>query len=409
MIVPVPVISILSVSLPPKLTFPLGTKVIPPVVLNVMPCVFPILSIKLLSFFTTERATARISFLIVALGIVTSFLLLGLFFLILQYFNFSIAWGMQFQQPYFLIFITLIIFLFMMNMFGQFEINLPHNLSNLTFIGSSNKLFLKDFFNGFFATLMATPCSAPFVGTAITAAFTQNYITGMSIFLFMGIGMSLPYLVVALFPKLINFLPKPGKWMIYVKYFLGLMLFVTVIWLSNILLSFFNFYFLFLSIFLLLIITYRRKIPLFKNTITLAVLILIFFSSSIQLFHQKSLSGNEKDWVNFFTVDIDQLIEQDKIIFLDITADWCATCQFNKINVLNSNTMIKEFKDNNVTLIRADWTRPNEKINIFLEKYDRFGIPFNAFFSKKFPEGILLSELLSEKELVEAINKINNE
>tara|TARA_B100000700_G_scaffold84682_1_gene95332 strand:- start:2730 stop:4778 length:2049 start_codon:yes stop_codon:yes gene_type:complete len=378
-------------------------------ILNVMPCVFPILSIKLLSFFTTERATARISFLIVALGIVTSFLLLGLFFLILQYFNFSIAWGMQFQQPYFLIFITLIIFLFMMNMFGQFEINLPHNLSNLTFIGSSNKLFLKDFFNGFFATLMATPCSAPFVGTAITAAFTQNYITGMSIFLFMGIGMSLPYLVVALFPKLINFLPKPGKWMIYVKYFLGLMLFVTVIWLSNILLSFFNFYFLFLSIFLLLIITYRRKIPLFKNTITLAVLILIFFSSSIQLFHQKSLSGNEKDWVNFFTVDIDQLIEQDKIIFLDITADWCATCQFNKINVLNSNTMIKEFKDNNVTLIRADWTRPNEKINIFLEKYDRFGIPFNAFFSKKFPEGILLSELLSEKELVEAINKINNE
>jgi len=378
-------------------------------ILNVMPCVFPILSIKLLSVFTTERTTARISFLTVASGIVTSFLLLGLFFLILQYFNFTIAWGMQFQQPYFLIFITLIIFLFMMNMFGQFEINLPHNLSNLTVIGSSNKLFLKDFFNGFFATLMATPCSAPFVGTAITAAFTQNYMTGMSIFLFMGIGMSSPYLVVALFPKLINFLPKPGKWMIYVKYFLGLLLFATVIWLSNILLSFFNFYFLFLSIFLLLIITYRRKIPLFKNTIALVVLICIFFSSSLQLFHQQSSIGNDKDWVNFFTVDINQLIEQDKIIFLDITADWCATCQFNKINVLNSNTMIKEFKENNITLIRADWTRPNEKINIFLEKYDRFGIPFNAFFSKNFPNGILLSELLSEKELVEAINKINNE
>ena len=360
-------------------------------ILNVMPCVFPILSIKLMSVFTVDQGTARVSFLTVALGIVSSFFLLGVCFLVLQYFNFSIAWGMQFQKPYFLIFITLIIFLFMMNMFGQFQINLPQHFSNIAFAGLGNKSFFKDFFNGFFATLMATPCSAPFVGTAITAAFTQNYITGMSIFLFMGIGMSSPYLLIALFPKLVNFLPKPGIWMIYAKYFLGLLLLATVLWLSNILLNFFNIYFLVISLFVLLVITYRRKFPLFKNTITIASIIFIFFSTSLQIFQQHSSSGEEKDWVSFFTVDIDQLVAQDKIIFLDITADWCATCQFNKINVLNSKTIIKEFKDNNVTLIRADWTRPNEKINIFLEKYDRFGIPFNAFFSKKFPNGILLS------------------
>ncbi len=106
---------------------------------------------------------------------------------------------MQFQQPYFLIFITLVIFLFMMNMFGQFEINLPIYLSNLTYFGNNNNKNVKDYFNGFFATLMATPCSAPFVGTAITAAFTQSYVIGISIFLFMGIGMSLPYLFIAYF------------------------------------------------------------------------------------------------------------------------------------------------------------------------------------------------------------------
>ena len=378
-------------------------------ILNVMPCVFPILSIKLMSVFTVDQGTARVSFLTVALGIVSSFFLLGVCFLVLQYFNFSIAWGMQFQKPYFLIFITLIIFLFMMNMFGQFQINLPQNFSNIAFAGLGNKSFFKDFFNGFFATLMATPCSAPFVGTAITAAFTQNYITGMSIFLFMGIGMSSPYLLIALFPKLVNFLPKPGIWMIYVKYFLGLLLLATVVWLSNILLNFFNIYFLVISLFVLLVITYRRKFPLLKNTITLASIIFIFFSTSLQIFQQHSSSAEEKDWVSFFTVDIDQLVAQDKIIFLDITADWCATCQFNKINVLNSDTIIKQFKDNNVTLIRADWTKPNEKINLFLEKYDRFGIPFNAFFSSKFPNGILLSELLSEKEIVNAINKIKYE
>ena len=378
-------------------------------ILNVMPCVFPILSIKLMSVFTVDQGTARVSFLTVALGIVSSFFLLGICFLVLQYFNFSIAWGMQFQKPYFLIFITLIIFLFMMNMFGQFQINLPQNFSNIAFAGLGNKSFFKDFFNGFFATLMATPCSAPFVGTAITAAFTQNYITGMSIFLFMGIGMASPYLLIALFPKLVNFLPKPGIWMIYVKYFLGLLLLATVVWLSNILLNFFNIYFLVISLFVLLVITYRRKFPLFKNTITIASIIFIFFATSLQIFQQHSSSGEEKDWVSFFTVDIDQLVAQDKIIFLDITADWCATCQFNKINVLNSDNIIKQFKDNSVTLIRADWTKPNERVNLFLEKYDRFGIPFNAFFSKKFPDGILLSELLSEKEIVNAINKIKYE
>ena len=378
-------------------------------ILNVMPCVFPILSIKLMSVFTVDQGTARVSFLTVALGIVSSFFLLGICFLVLQYFNFSIAWGMQFQKPYFLIFITLIIFLFMMNMFGQFQINLPQNFSNIAFAGLGNKSFFKDFFNGFFATLMATPCSAPFVGTAITAAFTQNYITGMSIFLFMGIGMASPYLLIALFPKLVNFLPKPGIWMIYVKYFLGLLLLATVVWLSNILLNFFNIYFLVISLFVLLVITYRRKFPLFKNTITIASIIFIYFSTSLQIFQQHSSSGEEKDWVSFFTVDIDQLVSQDKIIFLDITADWCATCQFNKINVLNSDNIIKQFKDNSVTLIRADWTKPNERVNLFLEKYDRFGIPFNAFFSKKFPDGILLSELLSEKEIVNAINKIKYE
>jgi len=378
-------------------------------ILNVMPCVFPILSIKLMSVFTVDQGTARVSFLTVALGIVSSFFLLGICFLVLQYFNFSIAWGMQFQKPYFLIFITLIIFLFMMNMFGQFQINLPQNFSNIAFAGLGNKSFFKDFFNGFFATLMATPCSAPFVGTAITAAFTQNYITGMSIFLFMGIGMASPYLLIALFPKLVNFLPKPGIWMIYVKYFLGLLLLATVVWLSNILLNFFNIYFLVISLFVLLVITYRRKFPLFKNTITIASIIFIFFSTSLQIFQQHSSSGEEKDWVSFFTVDIDQLVAQDKIIFLDITADWCATCQFNKINVLNSDNIIKQFKENNITLIRADWTKPNERVNLFLEKYDRFGIPFNAFFSKKFPDGILLSELLSEKEIVNAINKIKYE
>lgn len=378
-------------------------------ILNVMPCVFPVLSIKLMSVFSSNEHNARVSFVTTALGIISSFVLLGLIFLLLQYFKVSIAWGMQFQQPYFLIFISLIIFLFMMNMFGQFEITLPPKISNLSFFGTTNNKNTKDFFNGFFATLMATPCSAPFVGTAITAAFTQSYAIGIGIFLFMGIGMSLPYLLIALFPKLINFLPKPGKWMVYIKYFLGLLLLATVLWLFNILLNFFNYYFIISLIIFFLLLSYRQKIPFKKNIISVIILLVMFSSSSFSFFQQTRVFDNEKDWLNFYDITLDNFINNNKIVFLDITADWCATCQFNKINVLNSETIISLFKKNDVTLIRADWTKPNDKINLFLEKYDRFGIPFNAFFSPNFPEGILLSELLSEKEMIDAINKINNE
>ena len=392
-----------------RLVYFIFISLIAGIILNIMPCVLPILSIKLMTVFSADRYTARISFLNTAFGIISSFILLGLIFLLLQYFKISIAWGMQFQQPYFLIFITLVMFLFMMNMFGQFEISLNNKIANLGFIGKNNNAFFKDFFNGFFATLMATPCSAPFVGTAITAAFTQTYIIGISIFLFMGIGMSLPYLLVASFPQLIHFIPKPGKWMVYIKYILGFLLLITVLWLLNILSNFFNYYFLVSLILFFLVLSYQHKIPFQKNIVIIIVLFMIFSSSSLKFFKQNIIIDNEKDWLNFFEVDVDKFVNNNQLVFLDITADWCATCQFNKLNVLNSERVIQLFKDNKVFLLRADWTRPNQKINIFLEKYDRFGIPFNAFFSNNFPEGILLSELISEKEIVNAIDKIKNE
>ena len=197
--------------------------------------------------------------------------------------------------------------------------------------------------------------------------------------------------------------------MIYVKYFLGLLLLATVIWLSNILLNFFSLSFLILSLILFLILSYRKKIPYFQNIFTFVILLGIFYLPSVKSLQNNPALKYDERWLNFFEVDINQLVNKDEVIFLDITADWCATCQFNKVNIINSNKIIKLFEENNILLIRADWTRPNKKVNVFLEKYERFGIPFNAFFSKNFPNGILLSELLSEKEILETINKIKYE
>ena len=378
-------------------------------ILNIMPCVLPILSIKLMSIITNDFNRARSSFLITSFGIISSFILLGLIFLFLQSLNIPISWGMQFQQPYFLMIITSIIFLFMMNLFNQFEFQIPNFVNRINFISKSSSSHSKDFFNGFFATVLATPCSAPFVGTAITAAFTQHSIVSISIFFFMGVGMSVPYITIALFPKLISFLPKPGKWMQYVKFFLGFLLLLTTVWLSNILLNFFNYFFLISIFLLLLILIYLRKVHFFKNSFSVIILLIFFSLPLFGIFQQQQDKRTDQNWLNFNSINIEELISDNNIVFIDITADWCATCQYNKINVLNNKEVKDIFKKNNIILVRGDWTKPNEKINQFLNKYNRFGIPFNAFYSKRYSEGILLSELLSEKEILNNINKINND
>ena len=371
-------------------------------ILNAMPCVFPVLSIKLMSVLNTDLKNTQVSFLVTSIGIISSFIILGLIFLLLQQLNITISWGMQFQQPYFLLIITSIIFFFMMNMFNQFNFSISRFI-NLPYLSKNqNNPYIKDFFNGFFATLMATPCSAPFIGTAITAAFTQSAFISINIFFFMGLGMSFPYLLIAVFPKLITFLPHSGKWMLYVKYILGFLLLATLIWLSNILLSFYNYYFLIIIFLLLLILTYRMRIS-FLSFITVLVLLILPF---LPILHQNNTNEISEDWLDFYSVNINDLISDHNIVFVDITADWCATCQFNKINVLNTEEVNNLFIKNNVTLVRADWTKPNMQVNKFINQYDRFGIPFNAFFSKNYPKGILLSELLSKKDIEDAIKKI---
>ena len=375
-------------------------------ILNLMPCVFPVLSIKLMSVLNNKYSSIRLSFIYTSLGILSSFLLLASFFLILKQLNFSVSWGMQFQEPHFLIFILLVLTVFSLNTLGLFEINLPSSIKRSNIFNQGNSFFAKNFFNGFFATLLATPCSAPFIGTAITAAFTQNSLTLFLIFIFMGFGMSLPYLVVVLFPRLVFFLPKPGKWMIYTKYLLSILLIGTIFWIINILLNFYNLYFVLIFLIIVFLITVSIKINFFKNTITVLSVVTLFSIPFLNFIKSENMIKNDESWINFLDTDIKNLVENDQVVFIDITADWCATCQFNKINVLQSKKIKEAFMKNNIVLVRADWTKPSKEIDTFLKRYNRFGIPLNAFFSSKYPEGILLSEILSKKQILNSIEKM---
>ena len=376
-------------------------------ILNLMPCVFPVLSLKLLSVINTEDKKIKSSFFITVLGIITSFLILGSFFAILKQINISISWGMQFQEPYFLMFILTIISMFFLNTLGLFQINLPSFLSSSKILNSGNNFYTKNFFNGFFATLLATPCSAPYLGTAVTAAFTQSTTYLFLIFCFMGIGMSLPYLIIAFFPGLISFLPRSGKWMIYFKYFLSILLFITIVWLLSILNNYFNYFFIVTFTVLLILISAILKFRIYQTPLIISLIIIFFLTpylNSFQKINEENYKSN--NWLDFNSKSIPEIIVNNEIVFLDITADWCITCKFNKINVLNSKTVSDFFDSQEVTLIKADWTQPNEKINKFLKKYNKFGIPFNAFYSSKFPEGIVMNEILTEKQIFETYNKV---
>ena len=223
----------------------------------------------------------------------------------------------------------------------------------------------------------------------------------------MGIGMSLPYLIIAFFPTLISFLPRSGKWMIYFKYFLSLLLLVTLIWLLSVLNNYFNYLFIITFTVLLILISAILKFRTYQLPLIISLIFIFFLTpllNSFQKINEENYKSNK--WLDFNSKSIPETIANNEIIFLDITADWCITCKFNKINVLNSETISEFFDSQEVTLIKADWTQPNEKINKFLKKYNKFGIPFNAFYSSKFPEGIVMSEILTEKQIFETYNKV---
>jgi suppressor for copper-sensitivity B len=376
-------------------------------ILNGMPCVLPILSIKVLSMLQhlDNKSSIRKSFFVTSLGIVTSFIMLAISFMLLRYLGVSVGWGMQFQQPIFLMIIALILSFFAFNLLGYFELPIPNFMNNQFVSGLHTHYYLRDFFNGFFATVMATPCSAPFVGTAIAVAFTQSFAIMLLVFIFMSLGMSSPYLLVSLFPNLLNFFPKPGKWMIYLKYILGILLLATLIWIGNILLNHFNYYFIICSVCLLIITLIIMRFIRIKKVV-LSIAIIIFFTLPNFIFFKSNILLVESDWLDFNSVNIETLIEEGNIVFVDITADWCATCQYNKINVLNSKIIEKTFDQFDVIKIKGDWTKSNDNIQKFLEKNKKYGIPFNVIYNSNNPNGIVLSELLSESEIVKILNNL---
>ncbi len=392
-------------------------------ILNFMPCVLPVLSLKIMSLIKQSKkshvAHAKQGFFITGLGILASFFFLALLTVALKESGEAFGWGIHFQNPHFLLFVFLVLVAFSASLWGIFEIDLPSGLGSWL-ITHEGKGKIKDFLSGVFATLLATPCSAPFVGTALSFALARDMGDIFLVFLFLGLGFAFPYFLIGSLPQRFIYLPKPGAWMVWIQKILGLILALTALWIGWILSFHLSLWVLVLSTFISLIalslfwIKHHKK-PSLKAWIFSGPLFLIAWSLPWIIPHQKKADPALKIahasptldiWQPFEPDAIDIFINQGKIVFIDVTAEWCVTCAVNKTLVLRDPQITNLLASPNVIAMRADWTKQNPRITDFLHEHGRYGIPFNIVFGPQNQKGIALPEILTIGILQEAFEKV---
>ena len=395
----------------------LALAVLGGLILNLMPCVLPVLSIKLLSVVKQggrDRKEVRISFLASAAGILFSFLVLAGLAVALKAGGMAAGWGIQFQQPLFLTAMAVLLTLFACNLFGFFEIPLPRALADVAGEGQGHGL-AGHFSTGAFATLLATPCSAPFLGTAVAFALARGPGEILLVFAALGVGLALPYLAVAAIPGLATQLPRPGPWMVTLRRILGLALAGTAVWLLSVLADQVSLAAAVLAGALLVllgaVLGLRRHLkrslgPALATLLALAVLVL---PAGFGPRERAANAGAGDGWIAFDQGEIARRVAAGEVVFVDVTADWCLTCQVNKKLVIDAADVIADFEAHEVVRMRADWTLPSDEIADYLASFGRYGIPFNVVYGPGAPRGETLPELLTVKSVLAATDKAAGE
>lgn len=403
-------------------------------ILNFMPCVLPVIAIKLMSLLEeTQGGTQRTRLLgaTFASGILASFLGLAIVVIAMKAVGQQVGWGFQFQYPGFLIGMSAIVTMMALSLFGVFYVSVPAGQAKLDNLAKREGV-VGTFFKGVLATTLSTPCTAPFLGAALGFAFAQPWWTVLSIFLTIGIGMSLPYLVLTTKPEWMAYLPKPGEWMEKLKESMGFLLLGTVVWLLYVLGNEVGAAGVVLTVgFLLSLSLCAWIISGFTNlssgmarrcSVWSLVLILgglsyymlignqldrfsIAQASSISS-QQGGLSNAGLNWEPFDLLALNRDLEQGKTVLLDFTADWCLTCKLNEKTVLASKSVMDKLRASHIVTMRADWTRQNPGITEMLNKFHRSGVPLYVIFpAHRGKKPIVLPEILTETVLLDKLDE----
>jgi len=383
-------------------------------ILNLMPCVLPVLSIKLLGVVGHgggDPRKVRLSFIASAAGILFSFMILAGALAVLKASGAAVGWGLQFQQPWFLTTMTLVVILFASNLWGFFEIRLPRAIADAGEHSSHVHGLGGHFLTGALATVLATPCSAPFLGTAVGFALSRGTGEIFAVFVALGLGLAAPYLAVAAAPKLATALPRPGPWMIVMRRLLGVALAATGFWLLTVLAAQRGG----ASAVTVGVLAAGMAVALYAGgrapsrfgriggiaAATLAAL--TFFVPS----RPADTAGTVPEglWVPFDEAAIPELVADGRIVFVNVTADWCITCRVNESLVLARSPVREKLSSDGIISMKGDWTLPSEAISDYLARFGRYGIPFDAVYGPGMPQGEALPELLSRDTVLSALDR----
>ncbi|PYL03621.1 MAG: thiol:disulfide interchange protein [Verrucomicrobia bacterium] len=394
------------------------------IILNLMPCVLPVISLKIFGFIQQagqSRQKILRSGIAFTIGIFAWFVALALLLIALKGAGRDVTWGgFQFTNAYFVLVLSVIVLVFALNLFGVFEISLSQSMTRSLLSTTERKDLLGSFFQGVFATVLATPCTAPFLGTALGFAFTQSPVIILAMFIAIAAGMSAPYLLLSAQPAWLRFLPRPGPWMLHVKQFMGFLLLATLLFLLYVLGAQRGLEgAIWASCFLLVISVVCWMKGAFvvptasaaKRSVVLVLALLLVLGSGVYFignkFHSATIASADSrlrgDWHAFTPERLQTELEQGRFVFVDFTAAWCLTCKFNEASVLESAEVREAFQRHGIVKLKADWTNGDPMITKLLQHFGRPGVPLYVLYPGKNEEPIVFPELLTKSMLLEKL------
>ncbi len=377
-------------------------------ILNLMPCVFPVLGLKVLSFTQSSDGKAAVHGAIYSAGVILSFLAVATALITLKSAGAAVGWGFQLQTPWFVALLSCVFFVLSLNLLGAFEISLLGNAPGQKLSQRSD--YTGSFFTGVLATIVATPCTAPFMGTALGFAATQSAPVALAIFAALGAGMALPVFILTLYPAALKSLPRSGPWMEYLKQFLAFPLLATAIWLcwvtgrqtgaDGMAITLLAWLLLGLSIWL---VGLKRRLPRVLAIASLLAGAALLTGVAETANAPKNAQTLKDGRVAYSEARLQQLLDNKQAVFIDVTADWCITCKVNEEVVLHTDAVSRAFKEKGVTYMVADWTLYDEAITSLLADYERNGIPLYLLYLPGEARARILPQILTENTLLKAL------
>lgn len=392
--------------------------------LNLMPCVFPVLSIKVLGFVQQageDRVRIRLHGFVFALGVLLSFWVLTIVLLALRAGGEQLGWGFQFQSPAFIALLACLMLAVGLNLFGVFEIGLGiMTLAGQTTSRANQGGYCESLFSGVLATAVATPCTAPLMGPAIGFALTLSTLQTLMVFTALGVGMALPYVVLSMFPTWLKLLPKSGPWMETFRQLMAFPMFgatIWLVWLFGRAVGSEGILILLVGMLVLAMATWVfgrwgtvvRGVGV-RWAARVSSVALTAIAVALPLWAINGLGGpGDLSWEPYDEQRLAQYQSAGRTVFVDFTADWCLTCKFNEGTVLASRAIRQLFVTRNVALLKADWTQKDERIAQALEKFGRTSVPLYLVYSAdRSRQPVVLPTVLTRRMVIDAVDRASS-